>query len=97
MRSAEAVATMLGPICKTGLTLSDRSGVEIDYCRRVAGSGSTATSSTRSSSAAPRMRHRHDATLSSQGRITDRKVIATTMIRYPHSKRKKSFLSGMFD
>ena len=31
MRSAEAVAVMPCPICKTGLTLSDRQGVEIDY------------------------------------------------------------------
>ena len=32
MRSADAVAAMPCPNCRTGLTLSDRSGVEIDYC-----------------------------------------------------------------
>ncbi len=37
MRSAEAVAIMPCPICKTGLTLSDRSGVEIDYCQTCRG------------------------------------------------------------
>ena len=37
MRSAEAVAVMPCPICKTGLTLSDRSGVEIDYCQTCRG------------------------------------------------------------
>ncbi|WP_210202775.1 zf-TFIIB domain-containing protein [Bradyrhizobium sp. SK17] len=32
MRTAETVAAMPCPICKTGLTLSDRQGVEIDFC-----------------------------------------------------------------
>ena len=37
MRSAEAVAAMPCPICKTGLTLSNRQGVEIDYCPQCRG------------------------------------------------------------
>lgn len=32
MRTEETVASMLCPICKTGLSMSDRSGVEIDFC-----------------------------------------------------------------
>lgn len=32
MRSPEAVAGMLCPVCKTGLAMSDRQGIEIDYC-----------------------------------------------------------------
>lgn len=32
MRTQEAVAAMLCPVCETGLAMSDRNGVEIDYC-----------------------------------------------------------------
>ena len=32
MRTEETVASMLCPVCKTGLSMSDRSGVEIDFC-----------------------------------------------------------------
>ncbi len=32
MRSQETVASMLCPLCQTGLSMSDRSGVEIDFC-----------------------------------------------------------------
>ncbi len=32
MRSPETVAGMLCPVCKTGLAMSERSGIEIDYC-----------------------------------------------------------------
>lgn len=32
MRTEESVASMLCPVCKTGLSMSDRSGVEIDFC-----------------------------------------------------------------
>lgn len=32
MRTQESVASMLCPVCKTGLSMSDRSGVEIDFC-----------------------------------------------------------------
>jgi Zn-finger nucleic acid-binding protein len=37
MRSADAVAAMPCPNCRTGLTLSERSGVEIDYCQTCRG------------------------------------------------------------
>lgn len=32
MRTEETVASMLCPVCNTGLSMSDRSGVEIDFC-----------------------------------------------------------------
>ncbi len=32
MRSEEQVSGMFCPVCRTGLALSDRGGVEIDYC-----------------------------------------------------------------
>ncbi|MBA4750896.1 MAG: zf-TFIIB domain-containing protein [Sphingopyxis sp.] len=37
MRTAEAVSAMPCPNCRTGLTLSERSGVEIDYCQTCRG------------------------------------------------------------
>jgi len=32
MRSEQAIAVMPCPVCKTGLTMSERQGVEIDWC-----------------------------------------------------------------
>ena len=32
MRDQQTVNSMLCPVCRTGLSLSDRSGIEIDYC-----------------------------------------------------------------
>lgn len=32
MRNQETVSGMLCPVCRTGLSMSDRSGVEIDFC-----------------------------------------------------------------
>lgn len=37
MRDAQAVASMLCPVCSTGLTMADRQGVEIDYCPQCRG------------------------------------------------------------
>ncbi|MEG3179379.1 TFIIB-type zinc ribbon-containing protein [Sphingomonas sp. LT1P40] len=37
MRSAEAVAGMMCPVCKVGLHMSDRQGIEIDYCPQCRG------------------------------------------------------------
>lgn len=37
MRSPEAVAAMPCPICKIPLAMSDRQGVEIDYCPQCRG------------------------------------------------------------
>ena len=37
MRSSEAVAGMLCPVCKVSLAMSDRQGIEIDYCPQCRG------------------------------------------------------------
>ncbi len=37
MRTPEAVAGMLCPVCRTGLHMSDRQGIEIDYCPQCRG------------------------------------------------------------
>ena len=37
MRDAATVSAMLCPVCKVGLSMSDRQGVEIDYCPQCRG------------------------------------------------------------
>lgn len=37
MRTPDAVAGMLCPVCKVGLAMSDRQGIEIDYCPQCRG------------------------------------------------------------
>lgn len=37
MRTADAVAGMMCPVCKVGLHMSDRQGIEIDYCPQCRG------------------------------------------------------------
>ncbi|MBB5686015.1 zf-TFIIB domain-containing protein [Sphingobium boeckii] len=37
MRTPEAVSAMLCPVCKVGLAMTDRQGVEIDYCPQCRG------------------------------------------------------------
>ncbi|WP_070158227.1 zf-TFIIB domain-containing protein [Sphingobium phenoxybenzoativorans] len=37
MRDPQAVSSMLCPVCSTGLAMSDRQGVEIDYCPQCRG------------------------------------------------------------
>ncbi len=37
MRDAATVSAMLCPVCKIGLAMSDRQGVEIDYCPQCRG------------------------------------------------------------
>lgn len=98
MRSAESVAAMLCPVCRTGLTLSDRAGVEIDYCARCRGvwldrgeldkiieySAGSPTSEVRD-----RDRHRHDHYSGGYRDDDD--------YRFRSGKRRKSFLSDLFD
>ena len=50
-----SAAGMPCPVCRVSLVMSERQGVEIDYCPQCRGVGSTAGSLTRSSSAAPKM------------------------------------------
>ena len=37
MRDAQTVSSMLCPVCHVGLTMSERQGVEIDYCPQCRG------------------------------------------------------------
>lgn len=37
MRDQQAVVAMLCPVCKVGLAMSDRAGIEIDYCPQCRG------------------------------------------------------------
>jgi len=37
MRTPEAVSAMLCPVCNVGLAMSDRQGIEIDYCPQCRG------------------------------------------------------------
>lgn len=96
MRNAESVAVMPCPICKTGLTLSDRQGVEIDYCPTCRGvwldRGELDKIIERSADvAAPNRRESEPPGRSERSREYDDDG------HYRHGKRKKSFLSELFD
>ena len=95
MRSEQQVAAMACPVCRTALAMSDRQGVEIDYCPTCRGvwldRGEIDKIVERSivepvRAAPPPPRGQSDTWR--PGRDDDRD-------RYP--KRKKSFLSEMFD
>ena len=86
------------PICKTGLTLSERSGVEIDYCQTCRGvwldrgeldkiieRSVVDTPPARRQAEPPRPDYRSGGY---RGDDDD---------RYRHGKRRKSFLSELFD
>lgn len=102
MRNTEAVAAMSCPICKTGLTLSERSGIEIDYCPTCRGvwldRGEIDKIIERSVAdmrpAPPRDEPpRYDSRQDDRsGRYRD-----YDDDDYRHGKRKKSFLSDLFD
>ena len=96
MRSAEAVAVMPCPICKTGLTLSNRQGVEIDYCPTCRGvwldRGELDKVIERSiGDAAPAHREADPPGPYRSGGYNDDDG------RYRQGKRKTSFLSELFD
>ncbi len=97
MRSSEAVAVMPCPICKTGLTMSDRQGVEIDFCSTCRGvwldRGELDKIIERSVEAAPPTRR--EAEPPSRG--YRQSGYEDDQDRYRHGKRKKSFLSELFD
>ena len=97
MRTAETVAAMPCPICKTGLTLSDRQGVEIDFCPTCRGvwldRGELDKVIERSiEDAAPARREAEPP-----GRGYRPGGYDDDDGRYRYGKRKKSFLSEMFD
>lgn len=100
MRDAEAVAAMSCPICKTGLSLSERSGIEIDYCPTCRGVWldrgeidkiiersvvDIRPAPPRDEPVRPGSRQDYGS-----GRYRDDDD-------YRHSKRRKSFLSDLFD
>ncbi|MBA4306784.1 MAG: hypothetical protein C0429_08615 [Sphingopyxis sp.] len=98
MRSAADVAAMPCPLCRTGLTLSDRAGVEIDYCQTCRGvwldRGELDKIIERSvREAAPQPR---EAPRSSPGYRPDA-YHRDDDYRYRPDKRKKSYLSELFD
>ena len=94
MRSEQQVAAMACPVCRTALAMSDRQGVEIDYCPTCRGvwldRGEIDKIVERSVEPPQQSRSPQRAPVDpwQSHRDDDRD-------RYP--KRKKSFLSEMFD
>jgi len=90
---------MACPVCKTGLTLSDRSGVEIDYCQMCRGvwldRGELDKIIERSADYATSARRDADPPRANERRSDYRADNSDD--RYRDGKRKKSFLSELFD
>ena len=96
MRTPEAVSAMLCPVCHVGLSMTDRQGVEIDFCPQCRGvwldRGELDKIIERSAQgAAPvappaqqQPHYRPDSDYRDDG-------------RYYQKKRKKSFLEELFD
>ncbi len=95
MRSENQVAAMACPVCRTALAMSERQGVEIDYCPTCRGVWldrgeidkiveRSAAEPVRAASPPPRG-------------VSDSWRPDRDDDHYRHSKRKKSFLSEMFD
>lgn len=93
MRDAQAVSAMLCPACHVGLAMTDRQGVEIDYCPQCRGvwldRGELDKIIERSGSAAP-----SPQSAPSLGYRPDRSHGDDA---YYQKKRKKSFLEELFD
>ncbi|MDG2511829.1 zf-TFIIB domain-containing protein [Sphingobium yanoikuyae] len=95
MRDQATVSAMLCPVCHVGLHMSDRQGVEIDYCPQCRGVWldrgeldkiieRSAQPAPAPAPAAPQMSYRPDREYRDDGR------------GYP-KKRRKSFLEELFD
>jgi uncharacterized protein len=111
MRNAETVAAMSCPICKTGLTLSERAGIEIDYCPTCRGvwldrgeidkiiERSVADMKPAQLREEPaRQDHGSDRYRGDDSRYRDdHRRYRDDDDDYRHGKRKKSFLSELFD
>lgn len=98
MRTEETVAAMPCPTCKTGLVLSDRQGVEIDYCPTCRGvwldRGEFDKIIARSTEdASPAARTTGSREIREQRHYDDDDDHRS----YGHKKRKRSFLSDFFD
>jgi Zn-finger nucleic acid-binding protein len=93
MRDAQAVSAMLCPVCHVGLAMTDRQGVEIDYCPQCRGvwldRGELDKIIERSGSAAP-----SPPPVPSAGYRPDRSHGDGA---HYQKKRKKSFLEELFD
>jgi Zn-finger nucleic acid-binding protein len=97
MRDMAAVSAMLCPVCHVGLSMTDRQGVEIDYCPQCRGvwldRGELDKIIERSNSgpapepqiAPPHQHYRPD------------RAGGYDEGRYPPKKRRKSFLEELFD
>ena len=86
------------PLCRTGLTLSDRAGVEIDYCQTCRGVwldrgelDKIIERSVREAAPPPQEAPRSSPGYRPLGYLRDDDY------RYRPDKRKKSFLSELFD
>jgi uncharacterized protein len=96
MRTPEAVSAMLCPVCHVGLSMTDRQGVEIDFCPQCRGvwldrgelDKIIERSAQGAAPAAPpaqqQPHYRPDRDYRDDG-------------RYYQKKRKKSFLEELFD
>jgi Zn-finger nucleic acid-binding protein len=101
MRSADAVAGMACPICKTGLALSNRGDIEIDYCPTCRGvwldRGELDKIIERSAAqASPAAVYAPPPAQPEQVR-RDMRYRDDDDDRYRYGKRRKSFLSKLFD
>ena len=102
MRTPEAVSAMLCPVCKIGLAMSDRQGVEIDYCPGCRGvwldRGELDKFIERSEAPAPQApAPAAPAPSPWPGGGGYQEQRGGYDPRYGHPKRKKSFLEQMFD
>lgn len=107
MRDAATVSAMLCPVCKVGLAMSDRQGVEIDYCPQCRGvwldrgeldkiieRNQAAEPAPRAAAAPPPQAQPYPpqgAFPPPQPGYDDRHY------HYGHKKRRKSFLEELFD
>lgn len=96
MRTSDAVSAMLCPVCHVGLSMTDRQGVEIDFCPQCRGvwldrgeldkiiERSASIAAAPPSSQPQQLHYRPDRDYRDDG-------------RYYQKKRKKSFLEELFD
>ncbi len=94
MRDAQAMSAMLCPVCHVGLAMTDRQGVEIDYCPQCRGvwldRGELDKIIERSARETVPA-----ASVSQQSYRPDRDYRDDG--RYYQKKRRKSFLEELFD
>ena len=111
MRTPEAVAAMLCPVCKVGLAMSDRQGVEIDYCPQCRGvwldrgeldkiidrSTAEATPAPPPSAPTPAANPAPSPWSGDRGGYDQRGYGSHGHDPRYHKKRRKSFLEDLFD